>query len=82
MAGWRLARGFPASEDDIGTARDSGDLLGGWIAQTERGPRSSTVATYRGGILGFKNTTILHRLESGICPYAGVVGGTVETPGD
>lgn len=80
VGGWRLARGFPARAYDIGTEHDCGDLLGGMVTHTAWGRYSSSVATYRGGVLGFKYK-MPSSLMNGACPYAGVVGGSVEAPG-
>jgi hypothetical protein len=55
---FRLAKGFPAKQEDIGTKRDQGDVFEGMIARTKRGRYSSTVMSYRQSITGYGSQLI------------------------
>jgi hypothetical protein len=47
---YRLAHGFPANKDDIGTERDKGDVFEGKVARTKEGSSSGSAASYQYGV--------------------------------
>ena len=54
MAGmFRLAHGFPANKDDIGTERDKGDVFEGKLARTKQGSSSGSAASCQDGVYDF-----------------------------
>ncbi len=52
MAGmFRLKRGFPPSQGDVGTERDSGDLFEGKVARSKKGPSSGSARSLPFGVV-------------------------------
>lgn len=49
---FRVARGFPSAEGDIGTLRDQGDLLEGYCIRTALASRGCSAQTTRSGVKG------------------------------
>lgn len=67
---YRVAKGFPDTQDDIGTERDKGDVFDGKIARTKRGPSSGSATSYQRGVYG-SGWCDLDRADASV----GVVGG-------